>query len=126
GVSAGVGVVEKGVVSRVKVIPDDLPRVVDALCPGAAGAQGIVDGGVVAPPFHEGVNLALGVAVNSDDLASVADAIRSSRAAGSGRIVERDVQTQIGDVDEAVVAAATDVSPGDLAQVVNAEDRRAD
>jgi len=68
---------------------DDLPRVVDAECPGVGGeGQGIVDGGEGAAAQEVSVR-AVGVAELSDDLAHVVD-VECQRGPGAGgRIIER-------------------------------------
>src|SRR5207244_11334001 len=83
-VGAAVVVVEEAVAAvadavAVLVIPDDLARGVDAVCNGAPGGQGIVNGGVGATAKEEAIEAA-GVRVNPDDLARVVDAVRSCSA----------------------------------------------
>jgi hypothetical protein len=57
-----------------QVEPDDLARAVDALSKGAAGARGIVDGGVDAAAVKEAVNFTAAINVDPDDLARIVDA----------------------------------------------------
>jgi hypothetical protein len=69
----------------IKVAPDDLAGVVDAIRKGAVGGRGIVERGVGAAAVEEAV-CAAGVVVLPDDLARVVDAVCIG-AAGEG-IVE--------------------------------------
>src|SRR5256885_955040 len=78
-----------GIVAGVVVSPDDLTRVVDAVCVGG-GALGIVEGGAGAAAdagVDEAVGIA-GVAVSPDNLALAVDALCKG-ARGGERVVDR-------------------------------------
>jgi acyl-coenzyme A thioesterase PaaI-like protein len=53
-----------------------LARIIDPSCNGAAGGQGIVEGGVSASAIQEGMGSA-GVKVRPDDLAQIVDIVCS-------------------------------------------------
>src|SRR5262245_7804416 len=110
--------------TAVSVKPNDLARVVDALCNCSPGAQGIVDGEVVGAKngmgvVEEAVLVAGVIYIVPDDLARVVDG-RGERAFEGvcRRIVEGSVKAAV--QEEAVVAAAVGVIPNDLARLVDA------
>src|SRR5438445_11842161 len=78
--------VEKAValVRSVKVLPDDLARVVDARRDGAVGAQRIGDAAVSAVAVEEAVLVEAGVDVKPDDLTESVDANRLRVTADAG------------------------------------------
>jgi len=91
----------------VLVSPDDLAGIIDAVGAGAAGGQGIVEGGVsaVARIVDEAVAGVAGIVVMADDLARRIDAVGKS-APGARRIVEGGESAVARIVDEAVGGAA--------------------
>src|SRR5262249_24676352 len=113
----------------VPVIADDLARVVDARCEGAAVSsrilagtgRGGVDRRVDAPAVEEAVRRVATIDVEADDLTGAVDASGEgalARGLTGKRIVEGGVAAA--DFDEAVFGSgASGVIPDDLARVVN-------
>src|SRR5262249_41901980 len=103
------------ITATVDVPANDLARVVDPLCKGTIGAQGIVEGGVGATIVEKAVDLTV-IVVVADDLSCVVDTLRkgATRARCKG-IVEGGVSAADRIVEEAVIAAGVSVKPDGLA-----------
>jgi hypothetical protein len=105
------------VVGVAKVGPDDLARGVDAVCEGANGGRGIVEGGVSAAAEKEAVEGA-GAPVIPDDLARGVDALRNGTGRGQG-IIEGSIRATA--FEEAMMATAVVEIPDDLVHIIDAE-----
>src|SRR5262249_56548089 len=102
------------ITATVDVPANDLARVVDPLCKGTIGAQGIVERGVGAARgiVEEAVDLTL-IKVVSDDLSCIVDTLRKGATrARRQRIIEGGVVAAA--VEKAVIAAGVGVKPHDL------------
>ena len=107
------------VIAGIKVIPDDLTRIVDPGGDGVARAQGIVEGsvGTGAARIVEEAVVARAVAVIPDDEPGVVDA-RYNSTAGAEGILERGVVAAA--ERETVIAGIVEVSPRDQSRGVDA------
>src|SRR5262249_21452065 len=115
------------VAAGVRVGPNDLSCVVDALREGFYAGRWIVEGGVSAPAVEEAVGVVASVRVKSDDLPRGVDAqclcavdpqgIVDRREGGE----EREAGEVVGVIEEAMrVAGGVAVTPHDLARTIDA------
>src|SRR6516164_2107085 len=110
------------VAAGVRVEPNDLSCVVDALREGLDASRWIVERGVYAAAVEEAVGVVVSVRVISDDLPRGVDALRNGEVVAEGIVDRREWGAAVGVVEEAV-PRATDgcfVIPDDLAYAVDA------
>src|SRR5262249_40966198 len=102
----------------IRVRPDDLAQIVDALCNGDAGGQGIVEGRVGTIAMEKAV-VATAVRVEPDDLSGVVDAGGQGGMERIQGIDNRGVSAST--VEEAVDAGAGHIKAHDVTRGVDAE-----